>query len=238
MEIAKENEITTSKNVFCNKNFRLVFFGALVSELGGTIYSFAVSFYILEITGNNAFLQGIFLAICGVFSLVFTPIGGVIGDRFNKGAIMFICDYLRGGLILAATVMMFLFKDTGIHIAALFITGALGSAVGGIFSPAAGALFPHILEENRLQQANSYISLKSSLLGIVGVVLAGVMYATLSIYALFLFVGHESNFLVLLVGFCFCSQGKPAGEPMCLSQGTHTATCFPDHSAVTPGLHF
>lgn len=189
MEIAKENVITTNKNVFFNKNFKLVFFGALVSELGGTIYSFAVSFYILEITGNNAFLQGLYLAICGVFSLVFTPIGGVIGDRFNKGAIMFVCDYLRGGLILAATVMMFLFKDPGMHITALFIAGALGSAVGGIFSPAAGALFPHILEESRLQQANSYISLKSSLIGIVGVILAGVMYAALSIYALFLFVG-------------------------------------------------
>ena len=44
--------------------------------------------------------------------------------------------------------------------------------------------------------------------------------------------------LVLLVDFCFCSQGKPAREPMCLSQGTHIATCFPDHSTVTPGLHF
>ena len=189
MDFVNENEITTNKNVFCNKNFKLVFFGALVSELGGTIYSFAVSFYILEITGNNAFLQGLYLAICGIFSLVFTPIGGVIGDRINKGVIMFVCDYLRGGLILAATIMMFFFKEPNVHIITLFIVGALGSAIGGIFSPAAGALFPHILEENKLQQANSYISLKSSLIGIVGVILAGIMYASLSIYALFLFVG-------------------------------------------------
>ena len=44
-------------NVFQNRNFRLVFLGALVSELGAILYSFAVSFYILEISGNNAFLQ-------------------------------------------------------------------------------------------------------------------------------------------------------------------------------------
>ena len=43
-------------NVFRNRNFRLVFLGALVSELGAILYSFAVSFYILEISGNNAFL--------------------------------------------------------------------------------------------------------------------------------------------------------------------------------------
>ena len=48
-------------NVFQNRNFRLVFLGALVSELGAILYSFAVSFYILEISGNNAFLQGLYL---------------------------------------------------------------------------------------------------------------------------------------------------------------------------------
>ena len=51
-------------NVFQNRNFRLVFLGALVSELGAILYSFAVSFYILEISSNNAFLQGLYLALC------------------------------------------------------------------------------------------------------------------------------------------------------------------------------
>ena len=35
------------KNVFCYKNFTLAFLGALVSNLGNTLYVFAVSFYIL-----------------------------------------------------------------------------------------------------------------------------------------------------------------------------------------------
>ena len=34
-------------NVFANRNFRLIFLGALVSELGALLYSFAVGFYIL-----------------------------------------------------------------------------------------------------------------------------------------------------------------------------------------------
>ena len=37
-------------NVFRNRNFRLVFLGALVSELGALLYSFAVGFYILQIS--------------------------------------------------------------------------------------------------------------------------------------------------------------------------------------------
>ena len=58
------------RNVFLNRNYRLVFLGALVSELGALLYSFAVSFYILSISGNSAFLQGLYLALCGVAMLV------------------------------------------------------------------------------------------------------------------------------------------------------------------------
>lgn len=176
-------------NVFSVKNFRLVFFGALVSELGALLYSFAVSFYILEISGNNAFLQGLYLALCGAVMLILTPVGGVLGDRFNKARIMFLCDYIKGGLILLATLMMLIFRGSTAHLIILFAAGLLGSAVSGIFSPAAGSLLPHIVEEGMLQQANSYTSIKNSLQSILGVVLAGVLYAALDIRALFLIVG-------------------------------------------------
>ena len=100
-------------SVFGNRNFRLVFLGALVSELGALLYSFAVSFYILQISDNNAFLQGLYLALCAAALMIFTPIGGVLGDRFNKAKIMYICDYIKGGTILLATVCMLLEAKTG-----------------------------------------------------------------------------------------------------------------------------
>ena len=178
-----------TRNVFFNRNYRLVFFGALVSELGAILYSFAVSFYILEITDNNAFLQGLYLALCGGMLLLATPIGGVLGDRFNKAKIMFLCDYMKGGIIVLATVLMLLFRSSDAHILILFAVGILGNAVSGVFSPAAGALLPHIVAEEKLQQANAYFSIKSSLQSILGVVLAGILYATLPIHLLFFLVG-------------------------------------------------
>ena len=178
-----------TRNVFINRNYRLVFFGALVSELGAILYSFAVSFYILEITDNNAFLQGLYLALCGGMLLLATPVGGVLGDRFNKAKIMFLCDYMKGGIIVLATVLMLLFRSSDAHILILFAVGILGNAVSGVFSPAAGALLPHIVAEEKLQQANAYFSIKSSLQSILGVVLAGILYATLPIHLLFFLVG-------------------------------------------------
>ncbi len=183
-------------NVFRIRNFRLVFMGALVSELGALLYSFAVSFYILEISGNSAFLQGLYLALCGAALLVFTPVGGVMGDRFNKAKIMYACDFLKGGVILLATALMLAFREPDAHIAILFILGIVGSAVSGVFTPAAGALFPHIVEEDHLQQANAYFSMKSALESILGIILAGILYAVLPIHTLF-----------FLVGGCFIASG-------------------------------
>ena len=176
-------------NVFTIRNYRLVFFGALVSELGAVLYSFADSFYILEISDNNAFLQGLYLAVCGVVLLLLTPVGGVMGDRFNKAKIMFLCDYAKGGLILLAVLLMLLFPSNRAHIVILFVIGILGSAVSGIFSPASSALLPHIVAEDQLQQGNAYYTMRSSLQSILGVVLAGVLYAALPIQLLFAVVG-------------------------------------------------
>ncbi|MBR0040279.1 MAG: MFS transporter [Oscillospiraceae bacterium] len=183
------HEALPEGNVFSNRNYRLVFFGALVSELGAMLYSFAVSFYILEISGNNAFLQGLYLSLCGVVLLIFTPVGGVLGDRFNKARIMFLCDYAKGAVILLATALMLFLRAPREQMIVLFAVGVLGNAVGGIFSPAAGALLPHIVREEQLQQANSYYSMKNALLSIFGIVLAGILYAALSIYLLFCIVG-------------------------------------------------
>jgi len=178
-----------TENVFHNRNFRLVFLGALVSELGALLYSFAVSFYILQISGNNAFLQGLYLALCSAAMLVFTPVGGVLGDRFSKAKIMYVCDYCKGGTIILATVLMLLFPEKDTHIVILFVLGIIGNIISGIFNPASGALFPYIVEANQLQQANSYFMMKSSLESILGVVLAGILYAALPIHTLFFIVG-------------------------------------------------
>ena len=207
------NDEKKAINVFANRNYRLVFFGALVSELGALLYSFAVGFYILEISGNNAFLQGLYLALCGVVLLLFTPVGGVLGDRFNKAKIMYVCDYIKGGMIILATVFMMILPSPKAHIVILLILGILGNMVSGIFNPAAGAMLPNIVEPQQLQQANAYFSIKSSMESILGVVLAGVLYAVLPL-----------NVLFMTVGACFIASGiseklirydhTPSAEPI------------------------
>jgi len=214
------NSAHKKDNVFLNRNFRLVFWGALVSELGATLYSFAVSFYILEISGNNAFLQGLYLALCGVAMLVFTLVGGVLGDRMSKARIMYVCDHLKGGMILLATVLMLLFPSPDAQLATLFALGILGNMASGVFNPAAGALLPHIVREDQLQQANAYFSMKSALESILGIILAGILYAVLPIHTLFFIVGAcyiASGISEMMIRYEF----HPSAERLTLKLAVH-----------------
>ena len=179
-----------TKNVFKNKNFSLVFLGTLVSNIAALFYSFAVSFYILKITDNNALIQGLYLAVGGLTFCIVTLFGGVVADRFNKAKIMYICDYLKGGIIIGFTfLLMYVIKSPEWEIASLFIVTVLLNAIAGLFTPASSALLPQIVEEEQFQQAQSYFSILNSFQSIIGVVLAGILYTLIPINVLFFIVG-------------------------------------------------
>lgn len=188
----KINNQKKAKNVFKSNAFLLLFLGTLVSNIGTTLYSFAISFYILEITDNNALIQGIYLAVCGIVFILFSPIGGVLADRWNKVKIIFGSDYIKGFLfIISAIILIFLIKDENVNLqlVILFIGGFVSNMIGAIFSPASTALIPSIVERNQLQQANSYFSILKSFEGILGILLAGILYATLSITTIYFVIG-------------------------------------------------
>ena len=190
LQTVEQEQPKKVENVFKNKNYTLTFLGALVSNVAALFYSFAVSFYILKITGNNALIQGLYLAVGGITFCVVTLFGGVVADRFNKAKIMYICDYLKGAIIIGFTfLLMFAIKSTEWKVASLFIVTVLLNAIAGLFSPASSALLPQIVEEHQFQQAQSYFSILNSFQSIVGVVLAGVLYTLIPINVLFFIVG-------------------------------------------------
>lgn len=180
------------QNVLKNRNFFLLFFGTVFSNIGTTLYSFAASFYILTLTDNNAFIQGVYLAVCGVSFLLASLAAGVLADRWSKARIVFGTDYLRGAAILLSALAIYFGErsgNTGIQLAALFFIGVMSNLLGALFSPASTALLPEILDTRQLQQANSYFSVLQSVQGIAGILFAGVLYAALPVSTLFLLIG-------------------------------------------------
>lgn len=179
-----------TKNVFCNKNYTLVFLGALVSNIAALFYSFAVSFYILKLTDNNAFMQGLYLAVGGVVFCISSLFGGVISDRYDKAKIMYICDYIKGFIIIGFTLLfMFVIESNSYKVISLFIITIVLNAIAGVFSPASNAIIPEIVEEDSFQQAQSYFSILNSFQSIIGIFLAGILYTLIPIDVIFMIVG-------------------------------------------------
>ena len=204
--------------IFKNKNFSLVFFGALVTNIGSLFYSFTVSFYILEITNNNAALQGTYLAVSSIVYLMASLFGGVISDNYNKAKIMFVCDYMKGALILVATLgLFFTQQNINVNLVILFVMGICSNIIGGIFNPASSSLLPDIVDREQLQKAQSYFSAMNSIQGIAGVLLAGILYALLPAYILF-----------TITGVCYLASGvsemfikynyKKSGQPLTMNR--------------------
>lgn len=177
------------KNVFHNKNFVLIFLGTLVSNIGSLFYSFAVSYWILDITNNNAILQGSYLGACGITYVLCSLFGGVLSDRFNKAKLMYICDYVKALLIAISSVIILFSKDNvSLNIVVLFVMGIISNIIAAVFSPASASILPLIVEKEQLQQAISYKSVLSSLQAIIGLFLAGLLYSLVPMTTLFFII--------------------------------------------------
>src|SRR5205814_10715344 len=92
-----------------NRNYRLLWFGQVVSQLGDWFSSVALYALLYELTGSATAVAGIMVVQMLPVALV-SPTAGVIVDRFDRRRIMIAADLLRGvailGLLLVRTPSM------------------------------------------------------------------------------------------------------------------------------------
>jgi len=191
MESTPEKQI----HVFQNRNFSLLFWGILVSNVAHILFSFAISFHILKTAaiiygqGNATLIQSGYLALNGIILLVLTPLGGVLADKWNKAKIMYITDFIRGFTILGTGIFIILNPTNLGDLIGLFVMNVILSANAGIFSPASSSLLRFIVTDDELMKASSYLQGSTSFQSIVGVLLGGVFYANVDMFWIFVING-------------------------------------------------
>jgi MFS transporter, DHA3 family, macrolide efflux protein len=176
------------RKVFRNRNFSLLFFGNLVSSIGNVFYNFAISWYILNLTGS-ALQAGTYIATGGLISILIGPFAGVIADRLDKVKIVYLTDYVRGAAVIAAGIAVGASLSTGWTLFVLYLVTVVLSINGALFQPAVLSLQADILPEEDYQSANATINLIRSFEGIIGVLLGGTLYALLGIEWIFIING-------------------------------------------------
>ncbi len=70
------------------RNFRLFFFGQMVSQCGTWMQTIALGWLVLHLSHNSGFAIGLVIALQFIPTLLFGVWGGVIADRFDKRTVM------------------------------------------------------------------------------------------------------------------------------------------------------
>src|SRR5213592_1397835 len=154
-----------------NRNFRLLFIGQAISQLGDWFNSVAVYALLLDLTGSATavawmmIVQFLPIAIVG-------PLAGVVVDRVNRRRLMIIADVVRGFLILGLLLVR-----TADQVWIAYGVMALTVAASAFFEPARTATIPNITSEEELLPANALASATWSAMLAVGASVGGVVTA-------------------------------------------------------------
>ena len=169
------------------KNIVLLLMGKLVSVLGSQIYSFAISLYILSITGSG-FSFALALALSTLPEVLFGPISGVIADRFDRKKMVVIIDVLSGLVVLGLLVLSLVDQ---LKISYIYITTFLLSTCSVFFKTPLMASLPNIVDDKNLTRINSLTQTIESISSIAGPFIGGIVYAIIDIKT-FLFINGIS----------------------------------------------
>jgi DHA3 family macrolide efflux protein-like MFS transporter len=161
-----------------NRNFSLLWFSQLVSQLGDKSYNIVLMWWLLEKT-NSPFFVSSFLIVSMLPELIFGPVAGVYIDRWDKKKIVVVSDFVRGTIILLLAI---LYQSKFLEIWHIYVAALCISFCSALFNPTIMSVIPVIVEKDKLRQANALsqmvvgaVSIIGPLLGASSIVMVGYM---------------------------------------------------------------
>ena len=178
---------------FTFARYRNLWTAAFTSAVGTWMQRFAQQWLIFDLTGS-AFYLGLDMFLGALPLLLFTLIGGVVADRYDRRHLLMGSQALQMACALTLTGLVVLDAVQLPWILALsFLTG-LAQAFGG---PAFQSIVPALVPRRTLPNAIALNSIQHNLAQAVGPFLGGLVFTTLGLAACF---GINSvSFLVVIV---------------------------------------
>lgn len=155
-----------------NKDFTLLVLGKLVSLVGSVMQSFALSLYVLKLTGSGSIFASV-MAVSIIPRLILGPICGVFVDWFDRKKIIVALDFLSGALVLGLYVISI---TAGVQLIHVYIVVILMAVISSLFNPAISTAIPSIMKKEELLDANSFNTMTMTIGNLVGPMLAGIIY--------------------------------------------------------------
>ncbi len=157
------------KSVLAIPDFRRLWIGQTISQIGDGMTSLAILIVINKLMGSTAALATMMIVIA-LPQLAFGLISGVFVDRWDRKKIMIVSDLIRGALVLG-----FILVQHPDEVWIFYVLGFLQAAVGTLFDPAKSATIPNIVHRDALLAANSLSQTTRVVTSVIGSALAGII---------------------------------------------------------------
>lgn len=189
------------------RNFRLLWVGQLVSQIGTWMQTTAQAWLVLELTGS-AFALGFVSTLQFLPFTLLSLFGGLIADRFPKRSLLLgtqIC-----GLVQAA-VFAALVATNAIQIWHVYVLAVIQGITNAIDNPVRQAIAVEVVGRDDLVNAVGLNSMQFNGARIIGPAVAGLMIARVGIGpVLFL---NAFSFVAAIVGLMLMNTAELFGEP-------------------------
>jgi MFS family permease len=153
------------------RNYRLFFFGQLISVTGTWMQTVAQSFLVLQLSHSGAVLGMVTAARFGSLFL-FGPWGGLVADRLDKRRVLYVTQSLSGLLALAFGVLI---TVHGMRLWVVFVLAALLGLVNVFDVPARQAMISELVPREQLSNAVTLNSISINTARIFGAAAGGVI---------------------------------------------------------------
>src|SRR6266513_864347 len=151
-----------------NRNFRLLYIGQAISQLGDWFNAVAVYALLLDLTGSATAVAWMLITQYMPVAVV-GPLAGVVVDRVNRRRLMIVADLVRGVLILGLLLVR-----RGDQVWIAYVVMACSVAASAFFEPARTATIPNVTSAGELVPANALSAATWSAMLAIGASVGGV----------------------------------------------------------------
>jgi MFS family permease len=189
---------------FTYRDFRNLWLAAFSSAVGTWMQRFAQQWLILTLTGS-AFFLGLDAFIGELPLLLFTLIGGVVADRYDRRHLLMASQAVQMACALTLTTIVFLDVTRVRYILALSFMTGLAQAFGG---PAFQSIIPSLVPRRTLPNAVALNSIQFNLAQMIGPLFGGLVLVGFGMIACFGVNGL--SFLIVIVVLGLMRLPRPA----------------------------
>ncbi|MGN0459677.1 MAG: MFS transporter [Ruminococcus sp.] len=159
------------------KKFLMIWSGELISSIGSGMTAFALSVYVYQTTGSATYVSLITL-LAYLPTILLSPLGGVLADRYDRRLLMIIGDLFSG---LGLAYVLWNIQVGSDSMLPIFIGVTFNAVFVALLEPSFKATITELLTEEEYGRASGMVQIAGNAKFLISPALAGILLAVADI---------------------------------------------------------